>query len=46
MNDFGVFTEESIGVAALYSYGSWLVVITGWSLFISVVIILEITRGN
>nr|ATO90463.1 NADH dehydrogenase subunit 6 [Myotis nigricans] len=44
--DFGVFTKESMGVAALYSYGSWLVVVTGWSLLIGVVIILEITRGN
>nr|UUA63328.1 NADH dehydrogenase subunit 6 [Myotis riparius] len=44
--DFGVFTKESVGVAALYSYGSWLVVVTGWSLLIGVVIILEITRGN
>nr|YP_009442753.1 NADH dehydrogenase subunit 6 [Myotis horsfieldii]ATO90580.1 NADH dehydrogenase subunit 6 [Myotis horsfieldii] len=44
--DFGVFTEESVGVAALYSYGSWLVVVTGWSLLIGVVVILEITRGS
>nr|YP_009442597.1 NADH dehydrogenase subunit 6 [Myotis evotis]ATO90277.1 NADH dehydrogenase subunit 6 [Myotis evotis] len=44
--DFGVFTKESMGVAALYSYGNWLVVVTGWSLLIGVVIILEITRGN
>nr|QEI26068.1 NADH dehydrogenase subunit 6 [Myotis nattereri] len=46
MSDFGVFTKESMGVAALYSYGSWLVFVTGWSLLIGVVIILEITRGN
>nr|ATO90375.1 NADH dehydrogenase subunit 6 [Myotis vivesi] len=44
--DFGMFSKESVGVAALYSYGSWLVVITGWSLLVGVVIILEITRGN
>nr|YP_009243544.1 NADH dehydrogenase subunit 6 [Myotis lucifugus]AKG50091.1 NADH dehydrogenase subunit 6 [Myotis lucifugus] len=44
--DSGVFTKESMGVAALYSYGNWLVVVTGWSLLIGVVIILEITRGN
>nr|YP_009234311.1 NADH dehydrogenase subunit 6 [Myotis muricola]AMB65570.1 NADH dehydrogenase subunit 6 [Myotis muricola] len=44
--DYGMFTKESMGVAALYSYGSWLVVVTGWSLLIGVVIILEITRGN
>ncbi|YP_009231402.1 NADH dehydrogenase subunit 6 (mitochondrion) [Myotis myotis] len=46
VGDFGVFTKESMGVAALYSYGNWLVVVTGWSLLIGVVIILEITRGN
>lgn len=46
VGDFGIFTKESIGVAALYSYGNWLVVVTGWSLLIGVVIILEITRGN
>nr|YP_009442792.1 NADH dehydrogenase subunit 6 [Myotis martiniquensis]ATO90632.1 NADH dehydrogenase subunit 6 [Myotis martiniquensis] len=44
--DFGMNTKESVGVAALYSYGSWLVVVTGWSLLIGVVIILEITRGS
>nr|YP_008757883.1 NADH dehydrogenase subunit 6 [Myotis macrodactylus]AGS43117.1 NADH dehydrogenase subunit 6 [Myotis macrodactylus] len=46
VGDFGVFTKESMGVAALYSYGNWLVVVTGWSLLIGVVIILEITRGS
>nr|YP_005255239.1 NADH dehydrogenase subunit 6 [Lasiurus borealis]AEL16753.1 NADH dehydrogenase subunit 6 [Lasiurus borealis] len=44
--DMGAFNGEAVGVAALYSYGNWLVVVTGWSLFIGVVIILEITRGN
>nr|YP_220730.1 NADH dehydrogenase subunit 6 [Megaptera novaeangliae]ACL27312.1 NADH dehydrogenase subunit 6 [Megaptera novaeangliae]ADC97734.1 NADH dehydrogenase subunit 6 [Megaptera novaeangliae]ADC97735.1 NADH dehydrogenase subunit 6 [Megaptera novaeangliae]ADC97736.1 NADH dehydrogenase subunit 6 [Megaptera novaeangliae]AVM38319.1 NADH dehydrogenase subunit 6 [Megaptera novaeangliae] len=42
----GVFSEEVTGIAALYGYGVWLVIVTGWSLFISVVIIMEITRGN
>lgn len=41
-----VFSEEVIGIAALYSYGVWLVIVTGWSLFISVVVVMEITRGN
>nr|WAQ70625.1 NADH dehydrogenase subunit 6 [Histiotus montanus] len=39
-------SQEAVGVAALYSYGSWLVLVTGWSLLIGVVIILEITRGS
>nr|NP_944644.1 NADH dehydrogenase subunit 6 [Eschrichtius robustus]CAD87921.1 NADH6 protein [Eschrichtius robustus] len=44
--DFGVFSEEAAGIAALYSYGVWLVIVTGWSLFISVVVIMEVTRGS
>ncbi|TKC46937.1 hypothetical protein EI555_012016, partial [Monodon monoceros] len=42
----GVFVlgEEAIGIAALYSYGTWLVIVTGRSLFIGVVVIMEITR--
>nr|YP_010455437.1 NADH dehydrogenase subunit 6 [Anoura cultrata]UUA63068.1 NADH dehydrogenase subunit 6 [Anoura cultrata] len=39
-------SEEVVGVAGLYSYGSWLVIITGWSLLIAVVVIMEITRGG
>lgn len=41
-----VFSSEVMGIGALYSYGVWLVFITGWSLLIGVVIILEVTRGN
>ncbi|CAN0513348.1 unnamed protein product [Rangifer tarandus platyrhynchus] len=44
--DSGFFSEEAMGIAALYSYGTWLVVVTGWSLFIGVVVIMEITHGN
>lgn len=44
--DFGFFSEEAMGIAALYSYGTWLVIVTGWSLLIGVVVIIEITRGN
>nr|YP_009144150.1 NADH dehydrogenase subunit 6 [Nyctalus noctula]YP_009564184.1 NADH dehydrogenase subunit 6 [Nyctalus plancyi]AKG50078.1 NADH dehydrogenase subunit 6 [Nyctalus noctula]QAX91548.1 NADH dehydrogenase subunit 6 [Nyctalus plancyi] len=44
--ELGVFSSEIVGVGALYSYGNWLVFVTGWSLLIGVVIILEITRGN
>ena len=44
--DFGFFSQEAIGIAALYSYGTWLVIVTGWSLLIGVVVIMEITRGN
>nr|WAQ70703.1 NADH dehydrogenase subunit 6 [Histiotus montanus] len=41
-----IINQETAGVAALYSYGSWLVLVTGWSLLIGVIIVLEITRGN
>nr|AUT81017.1 NADH dehydrogenase subunit 6 [Prionailurus planiceps] len=44
--DSGFFSEEAMGIAALYSYGTWLVVITGWSLLIGVLVIMEVTRGN
>nr|ADC66711.1 NADH dehydrogenase subunit 6 [Ursus arctos]AFO20051.1 NADH dehydrogenase subunit 6 [Ursus arctos] len=44
--DSGFFSEEAMGIAALYSYGTWLVIVTGWSLFIGVLVIMEVTRGN
>nr|UEK25589.1 NADH dehydrogenase subunit 6 [Spilogale pygmaea] len=44
--DSGFFSEEAMGIAALYSYGTWLVIVTGWSLFTCVLVIMEITRGN
>lgn len=44
--DAGVFSKEVMGVAALYSYGVWLVIVTGWSLLVGVVVFLEVTRGS
>nr|QJF46858.1 NADH dehydrogenase subunit 6 [Ursus ingressus] len=44
--DSGFFSEEAMGIAALYSYGTWLVIVTGWSLLIGVMVIMEVTRGN
>nr|AVW85946.1 NADH dehydrogenase subunit 6 [Ailuropoda melanoleuca] len=44
--DSGFFSEEAMGIAALYSYGTWLIIVTGWSLFIGVLVIMEVTRGN
>ena len=35
-----------MGVVALYSYGTWLVIVTGWLLFIGVVVVMEITHDN
>nr|YP_010130046.1 NADH dehydrogenase subunit 6 [Episoriculus leucops]QPZ50519.1 NADH dehydrogenase subunit 6 [Episoriculus leucops] len=44
--DSGVFSEEAMGVAALYSYGYWLVIVSGWSLVTCIIVVMEITRGN
>nr|YP_009348133.1 NADH dehydrogenase subunit 6 [Petaurista yunanensis]APW83551.1 NADH dehydrogenase subunit 6 [Petaurista yunanensis] len=44
--ELGLVREDSMGVAALYSYGSWLMVVAGWSLFVSIFIVIEVTRGN
>nr|YP_008080769.1 NADH dehydrogenase subunit 6 [Coendou insidiosus]AFQ55801.1 NADH dehydrogenase subunit 6 [Coendou insidiosus] len=41
-----LFREDSIGVAAIYSYNYWLMVVAGWSLFVGIFIAIEITRGN
>nr|QIP53238.1 NADH dehydrogenase subunit 6 [Scotonycteris bergmansi] len=46
VEDFGFVSGEIVGVSALYSYGMWLVVVTGWSLLIGVIVIMEITRGG
>nr|YP_010161465.1 NADH dehydrogenase subunit 6 [Platanista gangetica]AYA51925.1 NADH dehydrogenase subunit 6 [Platanista gangetica]QRH19136.1 NADH dehydrogenase subunit 6 [Platanista gangetica]QRH19149.1 NADH dehydrogenase subunit 6 [Platanista gangetica]QRH19162.1 NADH dehydrogenase subunit 6 [Platanista gangetica]QRH19175.1 NADH dehydrogenase subunit 6 [Platanista gangetica] len=46
VGDSGVISGEVMGIAAFYSYGAWLVVVTGWSLFMGVVVIMEITRGS
>nr|NP_007379.1 NADH dehydrogenase subunit 6 [Rhinoceros unicornis]Q96070.1 RecName: Full=NADH-ubiquinone oxidoreductase chain 6; AltName: Full=NADH dehydrogenase subunit 6 [Rhinoceros unicornis]UNJ13915.1 NADH dehydrogenase subunit 6 [Rhinoceros unicornis]UNJ13928.1 NADH dehydrogenase subunit 6 [Rhinoceros unicornis]UNJ13941.1 NADH dehydrogenase subunit 6 [Rhinoceros unicornis]UNJ13954.1 NADH dehydrogenase subunit 6 [Rhinoceros unicornis]UNJ13967.1 NADH dehydrogenase subunit 6 [Rhinoceros unicornis] len=43
--DSGVFNEEIVGVSALYSYGVWIIIVTGWSLFVGVLVVLEVTRG-
>nr|YP_009917590.1 NADH dehydrogenase subunit 6 [Hystrix brachyura]QLM00909.1 NADH dehydrogenase subunit 6 [Hystrix brachyura] len=42
----GFLREDSIGVAAIYSYNCWLMVVAGWSLFVGIFIAIEITRGN
>nr|UDP58185.1 NADH dehydrogenase subunit 6 [Romerolagus diazi] len=45
-DEVSLIREDFMGVAALYSCGSWLMVIAGWSLFVSIFIIIEITRGG
>lgn len=42
----GLIHEDSAGAGALYNYGCWLVVVAGWTLFVSIYVAIEITRGN
>nr|NP_148749.1 NADH dehydrogenase subunit 6 [Cephalopachus bancanus]AAK69669.1 NADH dehydrogenase subunit 6 [Cephalopachus bancanus] len=44
-NMFSLFCEDSMGAASLYGDGSWLLGIAGWSLFVTIFIVIEITRG-
>nr|ULT46809.1 NADH dehydrogenase subunit 6 [Macroglossus sobrinus] len=46
VDDVEFVNGEAIGIASLYSYGVWLVVVTGWSLLMAVVVVIEITRGG
>nr|YP_002929462.1 NADH dehydrogenase subunit 6 [Varecia variegata variegata]BAH69154.1 NADH dehydrogenase subunit 6 [Varecia variegata variegata] len=40
----GVVREDSLGVASLYNFTSSFMAVAGWSLFISVLIVVEIVR--
>nr|ALO62389.1 NADH dehydrogenase subunit 6 [Choloepus hoffmanni] len=42
----GFVREDCVGVSALYSYGVWFVAMAGWALLVSVVIVVEVTRGG
>lgn len=44
IDDVGVMLEGGIGVAAIYSCATWIMVVAGWSLFAGIFIIIEITR--
>nr|QIJ99703.1 NADH dehydrogenase subunit 6 [Ochotona huangensis xunhuaensis] len=41
----GYVREDSMGVAALYGSGGWLMLLAGWMLFVSIFIVIEVTRG-
>nr|YP_009655133.1 NADH dehydrogenase subunit 6 [Phodopus sungorus]QCL17064.1 NADH dehydrogenase subunit 6 [Phodopus sungorus] len=45
-DDLGLMGEGGAGVAALYSCSAWLMVVSGWTLFMGIFIIIEITRGS
>lgn len=46
MGDSVFFSEEAKGTVVLYNYGTWFVIVTGWSLLIGVMVIMEIIHGN
>nr|YP_009184307.1 NADH dehydrogenase subunit 6 [Calyptophractus retusus]ALO62311.1 NADH dehydrogenase subunit 6 [Calyptophractus retusus] len=45
-DDVSLVREDFVGGSALYSYGGWLAVVAGWSLFVSIFIVIEVTRGR
>nr|YP_010029118.1 NADH dehydrogenase subunit 6 [Stochomys longicaudatus]QOU10019.1 NADH dehydrogenase subunit 6 [Stochomys longicaudatus] len=44
IDDVGVVLEGGMGVAAMYSCATWMMVVAGWSLFAGIFIIIEIIR--
>nr|QOU09993.1 NADH dehydrogenase subunit 6 [Hybomys sp. n. VVB-2020] len=44
IDDVGVMLEGGMGVAAMYSCATWMMLVAGWSLFAGIFIIIEITR--
>nr|QLM01018.1 NADH dehydrogenase subunit 6 [Micromys minutus] len=44
VDDVGVMLEGGIGVGAMYSCATWMMLVAGWSLFAGIFIIIEITR--
>lgn len=45
-DELGLIGEGGAGVAALYSCSAWLIIVSGWTLLIGVLIIIEVTRGG
>nr|UPM52048.1 NADH dehydrogenase subunit 6 [Micropotamogale ruwenzorii] len=43
--DYNYIREDNVGISFLYGSGSWLLILAGWSLFVSIFIVLEIVRG-
>nr|YP_009182349.1 NADH dehydrogenase subunit 6 [Bradypus variegatus]ALO62233.1 NADH dehydrogenase subunit 6 [Bradypus variegatus] len=42
----GLVRDDYVGVSSLYSYGVWFMVMAGWALFVSVFVVVEVTRGG
>ncbi|YP_009538427.1 NADH dehydrogenase subunit 6 (mitochondrion) [Peromyscus maniculatus bairdii] len=45
-DELGLMGEGGAGVAALYSCSAWLMVVSGWTLLMGVMVIIEIVRIN
>uniref|UniRef100_UPI0030DE3442 NADH dehydrogenase subunit 6 n=1 Tax=Reithrodontomys fulvescens TaxID=56213 RepID=UPI0030DE3442 len=45
-DELGLMGEGGAGVAALYSCSAWLMLVSGWTLLMGVMVIIEITRGG
>lgn len=45
-DELGLIGEGGAGVAALYSCSAWLMLVSGWTLLMGVLIIIEVTRGG
>nr|AAP79104.1 NADH dehydrogenase subunit 6 [Chrysospalax trevelyani] len=46
VEDFSFVREDYVGALSLYDYGCWMMIMAGWALFVSVFIVIEITRGR
>nr|YP_008592400.1 NADH dehydrogenase subunit 6 [Pleuronichthys cornutus]ACO06115.1 NADH dehydrogenase subunit 6 [Pleuronichthys cornutus]ACO06119.1 NADH dehydrogenase subunit 6 [Zebrias zebra]AFC77829.1 NADH dehydrogenase subunit 6 [Pleuronichthys cornutus] len=44
-NEFSVFRGDVGGVALMYSSGGWMLIISAWVLFLTLFVVLELTRG-
>nr|BAH59024.1 NADH dehydrogenase subunit 6 [Gymnarchus niloticus] len=45
LKEFSVLRGDFSGVALMYSYGGWMLVVCGWVLLITLLVVLELTRG-
>nr|QDU24631.1 NADH dehydrogenase subunit 6 [Raddaella batesii] len=44
-NNFNIFQGDMAGVALLYSFGGWILVVGAWALLLALFVVLELTRG-
>nr|BAJ54296.1 NADH dehydrogenase subunit 6 [Gymnarchus niloticus] len=45
LKEFSVLRGDFSGVALMYSYGGWMLVVCGWVLLLTLLVVLELTRG-